>query len=482
MALILATVGVPAVGAGLAALTRGRVQLAVGLGATAATGGAAALLGWQLWRTAEPLTVRTPAPAGAEFVLVADGLAVSMVLMTAAVGVFAGAFAATQRGDARAGHPGYWPLWLVLWAGLHTLFLAGDLFTVYLMLELIGIAGAALVILGGGARTLVAGARYFYAELVASVTFLLGIALVWDAAGTVVLAALPAELAAAPAGRWGLAVMTAGLLLKVPLVPLAFWLPAAHTLAPSTVSPILSAVVVKTAFAVLVRLWFDALPGAAPPSAAQLLGVLGAAAVLWGSLNALRAQQLKLLIAHSTVAQLGLLFLLPPLVMAGAADAWTGGILHAIAHALPKAAMLMVAVLLTRTAGGETVAELAGSATRRPVAVFAFGIAAVSLVGLPPTGGFVAKWYLLVASVETGQWWWVPVIVVGSLLTAAYLMRVVKRAFAPVPAGLPATAVRGWADVVALLLAATALVLGLRPLELLTLLELGPPLRGLVGG
>jgi multicomponent Na+:H+ antiporter subunit D len=138
----------------------------------------------------------------------------------------------------------------------------------------------------------------------------------------------------------------------------------------------------------------------------------------------------------------------------------------------------MVAVILVRAAGGDTIEALAGSATRRPVAVFAFGLAAVSLVGLPPTGGFVAKWYLLVASLETGQWWWIPVIVVSTLLTAAYLMRIVKRALAPPPAGVSTTREWGWADVIALLLALTTLLLGLRPADVLALLEVGSPLHG----
>jgi multicomponent Na+:H+ antiporter subunit D len=122
-----------------------------------------------------------------------------------------------------------------------------------------------------------------------------------------------------------------------------------------------------------------------------------------------------------------------------------------------------------------------GLAARRPIATFAFGLASLSLVGLPPSGGFVGKWYLLLGAIRTGQWWWIPVIVIGSLLTAAYLMRVVKRAFAPADDDVPLTPVRDRRDVIALLLALMAIALGLRPTELLTLLEVGAPLQ-LVGG
>jgi multicomponent Na+:H+ antiporter subunit D len=142
---------------------------------------------------------------------------------------------------------------------------------------------------------------------------------------------------------------------------------------------------------------------------------------------------------------------------------------------------LMAAAVLVEDLGRGEVADLGGAAARRPVAVLAFGVGAVSLVGLPPSGGFVAKWYLLVASLEAGQWWWVPVIVVGSLLTAGYLMRVVKQAFAPPAEALPVRRVHDARDVVALVLALTTLALGLRPTELLDLIDVASPFPLVVG-
>jgi multicomponent Na+:H+ antiporter subunit D len=476
MVLLLLTVAVPLGGAVLAVLGPVRARPLVGMLTGGTASSVALALAGQVWREGAVAAVAA-GPAGLELALAADGLAAAMVAMAGVVGLFASAFAVAHH-PRESGHPAYWPLWLLLWAALQALFLAGDLFTIYLMLELVGVCGAALVVLGGDGRTLIAGTRYFFAEFAASATFLLGIALVWREAGSVVLADLPGDLATTAAGGAGLAVMTAGLLLKVPLFPLHFWLPAAHALAPSTVSPILSAVVVKTSFAVLVRLWFVAVPAAGTVGVMQTLGVLGALAVVWGSVNALRVARVKLLIAHSTVAQLGFMFLLAPMLHAGAWGAWSGGVLQAIAHALAKAAALMAAAVFVGDADGEDVADLGGTAARRPVATFAFGVAGMSLVGLPPSGGFVAKWYLLEASFQTGQWWWAPVIVVGSLLTAAYLMRVVKRTFAPAKDGAPGMAVRDPREVIALLLALAALALGLRPAELLELLQIGAPVAG----
>jgi NADH:ubiquinone oxidoreductase subunit 2 (subunit N) len=122
--------------------------------------------------------------------------------------------------------------------------------------------------------------------------------------------------------------------------------------------------------------------------------------------------------------------------------------------------------------------ELRGSAARRPVAMMAFGIAGMSLVGLPPSGGFVAKWYLLAGSITTGQWWWVVVLVAATLLTVGYLMRFVRPAFAPLPDDERPVPRRDARDLVALALATSTLVLGLVPGPLLELLTIGAPHGG----
>ena len=496
---VLAVLVAPVVGAIVTAAVRGPARWLAGvLAAAVGVLGALQVAGAVLAAGAgSSLVLR--GPFGVEVVLVADGLGAAMLAMAAVVVLGVAGFAAAEDHrvpDRR--HVAYWPLVLALWWGLNVLFLAGDLLTLYLMLELVGACGALLVTLRGGVGSLLAGTRYFYAELAASTTMLAGLALVWSQAGTLVLADLDPSRLQGGLGTVGLAAVTVGLLLKVPLAPLHLWLTPAHSLAPSAVSPLLSAVMVKVAFVVLLRLWVQALPGSLGPVAAQLLGVLGAFAVLWGSLLALRAAGLKQLIAASTVAQLGLLFLPFPLVVAGAIDGWSGGVFLAVAHAPAKAAMLMAAAVVVDSARRAGIATpivagagsatpdpedgaarwpvlegLRGSAARRPTAVLAFGVAGLAMVGLPPSGGFVGKWYLLLASVRAGQWWWVAVVVVGTLLTAAYLMRFVRPAMAP-PEGMVVVE-RDARDVVALVLAGLAIALGLWPGPLLDLLAIAGP-------
>lgn len=458
MALILALVAVPALGAGACALLPARHRPVAAVGTAATTLVLAVLLARSVLLTGV-LTVPL-GPPQATVVLVADGLAAGLVLVSATVALLTTLFAVTQGPGTGAVGPAYWPLGLALLTGLHGVMLAGDLITAYLMLELVAVTGAALVVLGGGRRRLAAGARYFYAEMAAALAFLSGAALVWLATGTVVLHEIPGTLTDTAEGRLGLALLTAGLLLKVPVFPLHFWLPAAHATAASAVSPWLSALVVKSAFVVLARVWLTGPVEVPPAAAAQLLGALGAAAVLWGGVAALRATEVKRLVAYSTVAQLGLLLLIVPLAGAGSDHAWVGGVVHAIAHALPKAALLMAVSLLAVTMGSTT------------VAVLTIGISAVSLVGLPPTAGFVGKWYLLLASMETGQWWWAVTVVGGGLLTAAYLTRLLQPCLQASSAP-GARVVRHPADAVALALALLALVLGLFPETLVLLVQVG---------
>ena len=208
------------------------------------------------------------------------------------------------------------------------------------------------------------------------------------------------------------ALMTAGLLAKTALFPLHLWLPPAHAGAPPAASAVLSALVVKGSFVLLVRLWFEVMPALWSVSATQLIAALGAAAILYGSVLALRQERLKLLIAYSTVAQIGYLFLMFPLAFDPAAArlqdgvALTGGVLQTVSHAFAKAGMFMAAGLIAKSLGHDRIADLAGVGRALPMSLIAFGLAGVSLVGLPPSGGFAAKWLLLSAAVSTGQWWW----------------------------------------------------------------------------
>src|SRR5271169_3895153 len=248
----------------------------------------------------------------------ADGLSAVMTMTTAvvicAVGVFARADFRTPAGEARA-PLAFWILLLAIWAALNTVFLSGDLFTLYVALELVTFAAVPLVCLDGRAETLQAALRYLLFALLGSTLYLVGTALLYGAYGTLDMVLLSHRIRVEPATLVAAALMTVGLLAKTALFPLHLWLPPAHAGAPAAASAVLSALVVKGSFFVVVRLWFDVMPGLPGPAGMELLAALGAAAIVFGSVVALRQKRLKLLIAYSTLAQIGYLFLMFPLAV-----------------------------------------------------------------------------------------------------------------------------------------------------------------------
>ena len=369
------------------------------------------------------------APLGIE--LVADGISVDHVGLSAAVyaAVFAYAHAYFARGSREAAT--FWPLAWLLWGALNAVALAADLFNLFVTLELLGLAAVGLAALSGKAAALAAALRYLLAALVGSNLFLLAVALLYGATGVLALDAIAERLPPDGTAVLAAALIAVAMALKTALVPLHFWLPPAHGGAVTPVSALLSALVIKGSFVILLRLWLLFAPAFDAQAVAALLAVLGAAAILWGSIAALVQKKIKMLVAYSTVAQVGYLFLVFALLAGDPVLALEGGVLHMVAHGLAKAAMFLAAGSLVLSAGRDDLAALRGAAARQPLAVFAFGLSGASLIGLPPSAGFAAKWQLLRAALESGQWWWALVLVAGGLLAAAYLFRVLRLAFLP---------------------------------------------------
>lgn len=409
-----------------------------------------------------------------------DGLALLMLWLVAAVGGVAGVHALASHPPSSAAGARFWPLWLLMTAGLQALFLSGDLFNVYVAIELLTLCAIALVAADGKPEALRAAMRYLLLGMLASLAYLLGVALLYAEHGTLDLAALAAPVA--KAGRRGvtlpaLALISVALLLKAAVFPLHVWLPAAHAQAPGPVSAVLSALVVKTGIYMLYRLWLWTGEGLQRDEVLALFGALGAAAVLFGSAAALVQEQLKRVVAYSTVAQLGYLMLAFPLLAVAGSTAWPGVGLQLVAHGVAKAGMFLAAAALVHGLGSGRLDRLGGADRALPLSLFAFGLAGVSLMGLPPSGGFLAKWLLLEAAWVQGAWAIVAVLLAGSLLAAGYVFRVLAAAFsrdegAPPPAVRPVPLAM---TLPALLLGAGSVALGFTAAPLLSLLGVAPP-------
>src|SRR6185503_925150 len=405
----------------------------------------------------------------------ADGLSaammVAMAIVICAVAVFAHADFGTRAGSPEARAPfAFWILLMAIWGAMNTVFLGGDLFTLYVAIELLTFAAVPLVCLDGRAETLQAALRYLLFALLGSVLYLADTALLYGSYGTLDIVLLSQRVHAEPAVLVAAALMTVGLLAKTALFPLHLWLPPAHAGAPAPASAVLSALVVKGSFFIVVRLWFDVMPALPGVAAAQLLAALGAAAIVFGSVVALRQQRLKLLIAYSTLAQIGYLFLMFPLAFnaasaqLGSGGALAGGLLQTISHASAKAAMFMSAGLIYAALGHDRITGLAGIGRALPMSVLAFALAGVALIGVPPSGAHLAKELLLQAASGTGQWWWAVAIQAGGILTSSYVVLVLAHAMAPADESVtPRARIARMGEAAALALALCSLLLGLIP-------------------
>jgi formate hydrogenlyase subunit 3/multisubunit Na+/H+ antiporter MnhD subunit len=434
-----------------------------------------------VWRSGAPVVYNVAGlapPLG--IALRADGLSgvmlITAALIIAAAGFYARATFSTPEGVEEARAPfAFWILLQAIWAALIILFIGGDLFNLYVALELLTFAAVPLVCLSGKPETLVAALRYLMFALFGSVFYLLGAALLYGAYGTLDIVLLSERVAPLPAVWLAAGLMTAGLLAKTALFPLHLWLPPAHANAPAAASAVLSGLVVKGSFVVIVRLWFYVLPALPGGAAEILLGALGSAAILFGSVLALRQPRLKLLIAYSTLAQIGYLFLIFPLASGlhpWTVDGWNGGLMQTLSHAFAKAAMFLSAGLIAESLGHDRIAEFTGAGRAMPVTFLALGLGGLSLMGLPPSGGFAAKWLLLRASVASGQWTFTLVMLAGGLLAAGYVFRILSPALAEQKLVLKAPPQRS-REGVALALAVVAVALGFAPQQFFDFLQIG---------
>jgi multicomponent Na+:H+ antiporter subunit D len=414
----------------------------------------------------------------------ADGLSIIFLLFTAVTGLLVTLYArpyfnSPQQDKTVDGY--FWPLWMLLLGGLNALYISADIFNMYILLELISLAAVALTTLTGRAEALIAALRYLMAAMMGSLFLLLGVAFLYAEHGILDLGSLGLRVEANASTITAFGLMVFGMLIKTALLPFHFWLPAAHSNATSPVSAILSALVLKGSYFMTLRIWFQIFPSVTTYSAAQFVGVLGAFAILWGSFQAMRQKRLKLLVAHSTISQIGYLFLLFPLTIAqvtGEQDvswnmqAWTGGICQAVSHATAKAALFLAVGNIIHALGTDRLISLRDIKGRLPLTVFTIGIAGVSLMGLPPSGGFVAKWMLLNAVISSGQWWWIPVIILGSLLTAGYVFLMLGHTFAPSRKNVAIQTVPSTLEICAFTLALGAIFIGFSTAEVIDLLHM----------
>ena len=367
-------------------------------------------------------------PWGIEYVVdpLGGSMATLVSLLATLVAVYAGDYL-RRSSPLRAAV--FDSLFLLLTAGLLGITLTGDLFNLYVFLEISSLAAYALLA-AGTEQAVVAAFRYLLVGTIAATFYLLGLGYLYALTGTLNMGDLAQRLTEVPAGsamNVGIVLIVVGLAIKMAVFPLHGWMPDAYTYAPPPVTMFIAAVMSKVSAYALVRVLFFVVPPTdAVHTILDVLGWVAAAGVLAGSVLALAQTDLRRMLAYSSVGQIGYVVLG---LSIGNAAALTGALLHVAGHAVSKACLFGVVGGMPRTTVQAEMAGFAGAARRAPLAMAAFTVAALSLIGLPPTAGFFSKWYLLQGALEAGRWSLAVVLLLSSLLSAVYFFRVIERIY-----------------------------------------------------
>jgi multicomponent Na+:H+ antiporter subunit D len=376
-------------------------------------------------------------PLGINMVL--DGLSSLLLLAVGVVSTAAMLFSVRYMEQYTA-KPKYLSLFLLMVAGMNGVVLSGDIFNLFVFLEVASIASYALVGFGCEHEELEASFKYMVLGSVASMFVLFGIALVYGNTGSLNMAYISkaiAEMGMNPGLGFALALFIAGFGLKAALVPFHAWLPDAHPSAPAPISAMLSGVLIKTlGVYALARVIFNIFGVSVP--IAWVLIALGVLSMVIGVFLAVGQWDFKRLLAYHSISQMGYVVLgigIGALILArGGNVVWAslailGGLFHLVNHAVFKSLLFLSSGSVQMSTGTRQIKEMGGLASRLPFTRAAATIASASIAGVPPFNGFWSKLILVIAAVQARLYALAAVTVVVSLVTLISFLKIQRYVF-----------------------------------------------------
>lgn len=325
----------------------------------------------------------------------------------------------------------FYCMFLLQVTGLLGIVVTGDMFNLYVFLEIASLAGYALIAIGEDGAPF-ASFNYMIYGTIGACFYLLSVGYLYIATGSLNMADLSRLLPNLYHSRvvlMAFAFFIVGVSIKAALFPLHVWLPDAYTYAPSAVSSLIAPLTTKVGAYVLIRIMYtvfhpyfsmELIP------AATILSWVAACAILFGCIMALGQTDLKRMLAYVLIAEVGYIVLGAGL---GNRTALTGAILHILNDALMMAALFLVAGAIAFKSGNRNIHHFKNLNRKMPLTMAAFTIAALSVVGIPPTCGFFSKWYLVLGAIEAKGWFFVGVLLLSSLLSAILFFRVLEKAY-----------------------------------------------------
>lgn len=490
--LVLGTVFLPLLGAALGLLVARNLKLQHGLGLATGTGAWLCSIGVLIANLESgPQVYRLggwPTPFG--IVLVADLLSAVFAVMSTTV-VAAGILYALGCKDKVVSVPTFMPLFLCMGAGLNGALYTGDIFTMFVFIELMVIASVILVAISDNRLGLEAAIKYLLISSMGTLFLLVGIGALYATFGTLNMADIGRLLASGerPLLAQAAAVMLmCAFLLKSAVFPFHFWQPDFHTTAPTPVHSVLSSVVVKVGIYGLIRL-ITLMFTAEAPLIQNLLVILGVIGIFFGSLGALRTYDAKRLLAYSTFGQIGFILVGigwgTPLALAGA-------LVYAVNHSFIKSALLMITGAISSRTIGKTsrLSEIGGIGQKLVYTSGLYFLGGMALAGVPPMNGFISKVALIQGGIGAEGWLVLGLAVGAGMITLLYMMRTWQLIFQQEPDEYTKTKPTGDSQLAPSLLIALCIGLGLFATPLIDLAsrvvtQLGEPqiyIRAVLGG
>jgi len=372
------------------------------------------------------------APYGIEYVV--DAANAWVVVIVALIGALVTPYAraSVEQEITEDRIPLFYAAFILCLTGLLGIAVTGDVFNVFVFLEISSLSAYALIALGSDRRALTASFQYLIMGSVGATFIVIGIGLMYVMTGTLNMADLADRLPEVSGTRTipvAFTFLTVGITLKLALFPLHLWLPNAYTYAPSAVTAFIASTATKVGVYLLLRFFFTIFGVTFSFDVMQLdriLMPLALIAIVTMSLVAIYQENVKRLLAYSSVAQIGYMVLG---ISFASVLGLTAGILHLFNHALMKGALFMSMGCVMYRVGSVRLERMNGLGRAMPWTMAAFVVGGLSLIGVPFTVGFISKWYLVQAALEQGMWPVAGVVLLGSLLALMYVWKVVEVAY-----------------------------------------------------
>ena len=322
----------------------------------------------------------------------------------------------------------YYPVFIFALASCMGIFLAGDLFSLFVFFEAMSLISYVLVVHEETVDALKAGYKYLIMTIIGGLALFFGIIITFELAGTVAITGVTLIKEPSSLAFFAFISFLIGFGMKAGMFPLHVWLPDAHPVAPSPASALLSGIMLKTGAYGLLRVIFHVygIDFMRETGWTLILTVIAVITILLGSAVAITQDDLKRRLAYSSIGQMGYILLGMSILTE---RALIGNIFHIFSHAFMKSTLFLCAGAIILKTGKRSIKELGGIGKQMPFTMFSFTLAALAMIGIPPFNGFLSKWTLALGAMDAGMPFYVLVLLLSSLMNGIYYLPIIIAAF-----------------------------------------------------